>query len=65
MKRRIFLDTAYLLALINRSDEFHSITTAHYRSLIKQNYLLVTTEAILIETAIENGCFSMDQENTP
>lgn len=50
MKRRIFLDTAYLLALINRSDEYYTIATTHYRSLIKQKFLLITTEAVLIET---------------
>jgi predicted nucleic acid-binding protein len=50
MNRRIFLDTAFLLAVINRSDEYHASATKYYRSLIEQKWLLVTTEAVLIET---------------
>jgi predicted nucleic acid-binding protein len=49
MKRRIFLDTAFLLAVINRSDEYHFSAAKYYRALVEQKWLLVTTEAILIE----------------
>ena len=49
MKNQAFMDTAFLIALIDRSDKYHNIAVECYRKLIQENWSVVVTEAILIE----------------
>jgi hypothetical protein len=53
MKKQIFMDTAFLLAVIDSSDTYHNIAIECYQKLIKEKRSVITTEAILIE--IGNG----------
>ena len=53
MKQQIFMDTAFLLAVIDNSDTFHNIATECYQQLIKERWSIITTDAVLIE--IGNG----------
>lgn len=48
MYRKIFVDTSYVLALVNTSDEFHSKAKT-LKNLTAHANLLITTEAILLE----------------
>ncbi len=48
MHRKIFVDTSYILALFNVSDEFH-IKAKILKNLTTQTNLLITTEVILLE----------------
>jgi uncharacterized protein len=45
---RVFLDTAFVLALLNRRDELHS-AARHQLPLIRQAREVWTTEAVLVE----------------
>lgn len=49
MKKQIFMDTAFLLAVVDNSDKYHEIAKKCYQQLIKGKWSIVTTEAILIE----------------
>jgi predicted nucleic acid-binding protein len=49
MKKQIFMDTAFLLAVVDDSDKYHEITKESYKQLIMGKWSIVTTEAILIE----------------
>ena len=46
MSKSIFIDSSYILALVNTHDEFHKIAK---RLANEINTKLVTTEAILVE----------------
>ncbi len=48
MHRKIFVDTSYILALVNTSDEFHPKAKI-LKNLTAQTNLFITTEAILLE----------------
>jgi len=48
MPKRLFVDTSYILALFNTSDEFHE-KAKELKSLTSRPNTLVTTEAILLE----------------
>jgi len=43
------MDTAFLLAVIDRSDEYHLISEECYRKLIKGKWSVIITEAVLTE----------------
>ena len=49
MRNQVFIDTAFLVALIDRSDKYHSVAVECYKQLVKEKWLAVVTEAILIE----------------
>jgi len=49
----IFMDTAFLLAVIDDSDRYHATAKASYQRLVRENRTIVTTEAVLVE--IGNG----------
>jgi len=53
MKENIFMDTAFILAVIDTSDKYHEIAIKSYKNLIKNKWSIITTEAVLIE--IGNG----------
>ncbi|MBI5971023.1 MAG: type II toxin-antitoxin system VapC family toxin [Deltaproteobacteria bacterium] len=48
MKRKIFVDTSYVLALFNASDEFH-LKAKELKYLTFQPNTIITTEAVLLE----------------
>jgi len=48
MTRKIFVDTSYVLALFNTSDEFH-LKAKELKYLTSHPNTIVTTEAILLE----------------
>jgi len=49
MDKRIFMDTAFLLAVIDRSDKYHLGAEECYRKLIKEKWSVIITEAVLTE----------------
>jgi predicted nucleic acid-binding protein len=53
MGKQIFMDTAFLIAVIDTSDKYHNTAKECYRKLIEGKWLVITTEAILVE--IGNG----------
>ena len=53
MKEKVFMDTAFLIAVIDTSDKYHDIAVTCYKNLIKHKWSVITTEAVLIE--IGNG----------
>lgn len=46
--KKVFVDTSYVLALFNKSDEFHSKAVA-LKDLTRRPNTVITTEAILLE----------------
>jgi predicted nucleic acid-binding protein len=48
MSRKIFVDTSYVLALFNKSDEYHS-KAIELKYLTSRPVTVITTEAILLE----------------
>jgi uncharacterized protein len=48
--KEIFIDTGAWLALVDRSDQFHTDATDIYRTVLKQPGKLVTTNLIIAET---------------
>ncbi|MDM8566677.1 PIN domain-containing protein [Candidatus Halobeggiatoa sp. HSG11] len=50
---KVFMDTAFLIAVIDTSDNYHDLAITCYKKLIKQKWSVITTEAVLIE--IGNG----------
>ncbi len=53
MKEKVFMDTAFLIAVIDTSDRYHDIAVKSYKNLIKHKWSVITTEAVLVE--IGNG----------
>jgi len=51
MIKSYFLDTSYLIALINTNDRWHKLVDYWQEEVIKNNILLITTEYILVELA--------------
>ncbi|OQA15269.1 MAG: hypothetical protein BWY64_02936 [bacterium ADurb.Bin363] len=51
MIKSCFLDTSYLIALINTNDRWHKVANYWQEEVIKNNILLITTEYILVELA--------------
>jgi hypothetical protein len=49
--KKIFVDTAAWLALINNKDRFHNVTVEIRRSLKAQGYHFVTTDFVFLEVA--------------
>ena len=49
MKEKVFMDTAFLIAVIDTSDNYHNIAIKSYNRLIREKWLVFTTEAVLIE----------------
>jgi hypothetical protein len=47
----IFLDTAYINALVNRRDQWHDVAARWEQRLARERRQLVTTEFILVEIA--------------
>jgi predicted nucleic acid-binding protein len=47
----VFLDTAYVNALINTRDQWHTVATQWERRLAAEKRRLITTEFVLIEIA--------------
>ena len=45
----VFLDTVGLLALWNRSDQWHESAEAAFQSLLARRSLLLTTSLVLLE----------------
>ena len=58
----IFMDTAFLLAVIDTSDRHHDTAAGCYRKLISRKWSVVTTEAVLIE--IGNGLSKLKWRQT-
>lgn len=48
MPRKIFVDTSYVLALFNKSDEYHS-KAIELKYLTSRQNTVITTEAVLLE----------------
>lgn len=53
MRKQVFMDTSFLLAVIDRSDKYHSMAVACYKQLVEEKRTVITTEAVLVE--IGNG----------
>jgi uncharacterized protein len=49
MRRRIFVDTSFLVAVIDDTDKYHTRVKTYYRQLVRDKWTLVTTEAVLVE----------------
>jgi uncharacterized protein len=49
MRRRIFVDTSFLVAVIDDTDKYHAKVRAYYKQLVRERWTLVTTEAVLVE----------------
>ncbi len=49
VERKVFLDTAYAIALASQSDEYHDKAIALAEQLEKQGTRLITTRAVLLE----------------
>jgi len=49
--KKIFVDTAAWLALINSKDSFHDLTVAIRKKLKTQGYHFVTTDFVFLEVA--------------
>lgn len=47
----VFLDTVGLIAIWNRSDQWHAIATAAFTDLVQRQARLVTTPYVLLECA--------------
>lgn len=48
-RHRYFVDTSFLIALADRSDEHHQEAVQSYRGLVASRGYFVTTSAVLIE----------------
>ena len=44
------MDTSYLLALISKNDQYHTITKAHWQQLLIEDCLFIITSYIFDET---------------
>ena len=53
MKKQIFMDTAFLLAVIDTSDIYHNLALECYKKFIENKWSVTTTESVLVE--IGNG----------
>lgn len=53
MKQQIFMDTAFLIAVTDESDDYHNVAVETYKKLIEEKWNIFTTDAVLIE--IGNG----------
>ena len=51
MNKKYFIDTSYLIALLNRGDKWHDAAIYWKNEIVKNNINLVTTEYILVEIA--------------
>ena len=51
MDKSVFLDTAYIMALIRQNDKHHSLAIEISKQIKAEKIQLITTEAILIEAA--------------
>ncbi len=51
MKKQIFMDTAFLIAVIDTSDKYHIPAAECYKKIVTEKWSVITTEAVLIETA--------------
>ncbi|CAN2042247.1 PIN domain-containing protein [Candidatus Magnetomoraceae bacterium gMMP-15] len=49
INKSVFMDTGFLIALIDNSDTYHEIAIESYRNLIMKKWPIITTEAILTE----------------
>lgn len=49
MNKKIFMDTAFLIAVIDTSDKYHDIAVECYKNLVELKWSIITTEAILVE----------------
>jgi uncharacterized protein len=49
--RRVFVDTAAWIALLNRDDRLHTRALERRKELFRKGVLLVTTEFVLLEVA--------------
>lgn len=58
MKNSIFIDTAFFISTIDKSDKYHQIALKCYQKLITKRWSLITTDAILIELG---NCFAKKQ----
>ncbi len=38
MKRRIFMDTAFLIAVLDESDTYHNVAAGSYKKLINEEF---------------------------
>ena len=51
MNKSVFIDTAYLIALINKDDKYHNIAINFSKDISAEKINLISTELVLIETA--------------
>jgi len=51
MDKSVFIDTAYLIALINKDDRYHHIAIDYSKDISAGKINLISTELVLIETA--------------
>jgi predicted nucleic acid-binding protein len=51
MTNECFADTVCSIALLNHDDEFHESADMEYRRLLKKNFRVITTTAVLNEVA--------------
>jgi predicted nucleic acid-binding protein len=49
MPEYIFMDTAFFISLIDNSDNYHNLAKECYQKLIKGNWMIMTSEAVLVE----------------
>lgn len=49
LKNEVFMDTAFLIAVIDKSDQYHNKAVEYYKKLIYEKWTVFTTEAVLIE----------------
>jgi predicted nucleic acid-binding protein len=51
MSNECFVDTVCWIALLNKDDELHELADNEYKCLLKSGFHLITTTAVLNETA--------------
>ncbi|MCP4113748.1 MAG: type II toxin-antitoxin system VapC family toxin [Desulfobacteraceae bacterium] len=61
-KKQIFMDTAFLIAVIDDSDNYHETASESYKKLVIDKWTVFTTEAVLTE--IGNGLSKLKWRQT-
>ena len=55
MKEKVFIDTGFWIALLNKQDEYHQMAKRNFKSIL-MNYCLYSSEFIVFETITYLNC---------
>ncbi len=62
-KKQIFMDTAFLIAVIDDSDNYHETASESYKKLVIDKWTVFTTEAVLTEIGNDHYAKISHQRN--